>query len=169
MNILAGRFKGRNIKTSQKLGYRPMKSIVRKSIFDSLEPFNYLSVLDLFSGTGIFGFESASRGANKVTFVEKNFRSYILLKKNSEIFDDICFDFFQMDVFKFFNKNKSFDLIYADPPYGKFNLFKLIDFSLVLLKRNGKLFLECEKKVEPFMNANCKDFGDTRILYWKNI
>ena len=63
MKIMAGNFKGQTIITSQKLNYRPMKSIVRKSIFDKLVPFQYNSVLDMFSGTGIFGFESASRGA----------------------------------------------------------------------------------------------------------
>ena len=82
MNILAGEFKVRNIKTSYRLPYRPTKSRVRKSIFDTLNPFTYESVLDLFSGSGIFGFEAASRGARSVTFVENHYSTFSLLKKN---------------------------------------------------------------------------------------
>ena len=47
MKILAGRFGGRKIKTSKNLPYRPTKSLVRKSLFDHLTPFEYDSVLDL--------------------------------------------------------------------------------------------------------------------------
>mgnify|MGYP003320886112 CR=1 FL=1 len=39
-------------------------------------------VLDLFSGTGILGFESISRGASAVTFVEKDAKSIRLLYQN---------------------------------------------------------------------------------------
>ena len=61
--------------------YRPTKSIVRKSLFDKLSPFHYDSVLDLFSGTGIMGFEAASRGANSITFVEQHGKCIDLLKE----------------------------------------------------------------------------------------
>ena len=167
MRILAGKFKGKIIRTTHKLNYRPMKSVVRKSIFDTLVPFNYHSVLDMFSGTGIFGFESASRGAKTVTFVERNFNSYSLLKRNAKLFSDVNIDFFRMDVFKFLKNKKSYDLIFADPPYGKFNIIKLIDESFKRLNKNGKLLLECQTNDRPFMNAIHKDFGNTRILYWE--
>ena len=167
MRIMAGKFKGQTIRTTYKLSYRPMKSVVRKSIFDTLVPFNYPSVLDMFSGTGIFGFESASRGAKAVTFVERNFKSYNLLKKNAKLFNDVNIDFFHMDVFKFLKNKKSYDLIFADPPYGKFNIIKLINESFKCLNKNGKILLECQSKDKPFMNAIYKDFGNTRILYWE--
>ena len=63
MNILAGRFKGHNIRTVAKASYRPTASRIRKSIFDILGNLNGCSVLDLFAGSGILGFEAASRGA----------------------------------------------------------------------------------------------------------
>ena len=101
MNILAGQFGGRNIKTSQKLPYRPTKSIVRKSIFDTLNPFTYESVLDLFSGSGIFGFEAASRGARSVTFVENHYSTFSLLKKNAEYYQDLNTSFIKRMPFLF--------------------------------------------------------------------
>ena len=70
---------------------------------------------------------------------------------------------------KFLKKKNSFDLIFADPPYGKFNLFELIDGSLKHLNKNGILLLECHKKERPFMDGTFMDYGDTRILYWENV
>ena len=85
MQLLAGRYKGARIKTSTKMPYRPTLSRIRKSLFDILFPFNYQNVLDLFSGTGILGFEAASRGANKITFVERDKKSIQLLESLSLI------------------------------------------------------------------------------------
>ena len=92
MRILAGRFKGQSIATSRKLSYRPTQTRIRKSIFDRIAPYQYDSVLDLFSGSGIMGFEASSRGAKSVTLVENNKKSLTLLKENSQKFQgvDLC-------------------------------------------------------------------------------
>ncbi len=50
MNILAGRFKGKKLRTIAKASYRPTKSRVRKSIFDILGDLDGCSVQDLFAG-----------------------------------------------------------------------------------------------------------------------
>ena len=41
-------------------------------------------VLDLYSGTGSFGIECVSRGAKKVTFVEKDKNALKVLKKTCQ-------------------------------------------------------------------------------------
>ena len=89
MRILAGRFKGQSIATSRKLPYRPTQTRIRKSIFDRLNPYRYEAVLDLFAGSGIMGFEAASRGAREVTLVEKDKRSLVLLKENGKKFQGV--------------------------------------------------------------------------------
>ena len=86
MRILSGIYKGIDIKTSSKQNYRPTQTKIRKSIFDSLGSLSQCSVLDLFAGTGILGFESASRGASSVVFVEKNLFIYKMLKKTQPCF-----------------------------------------------------------------------------------
>ena len=63
--------------------------------------------------------------------------------------------------------SNSIDLIFADPPYGKFNIIKLINESFKCLNKNGKILLECQTNDKPFMNAIYKDFGNTRILFWE--
>tara|TARA_B100001758_G_scaffold240603_1_gene246380 strand:- start:589 stop:1098 length:510 start_codon:yes stop_codon:yes gene_type:complete len=169
MNILAGKFKGRNIKTSFKLPYRPTKSRVRKSIFDSLNPFSYASALDLFSGSGIFGFEAASRGADSVTFVERHHTTFSLIKENAELLSGPNYYFYKKDVFSFLNGQESYDLIFADPPYDEYDLKSLSQTALEHLNKKGKFILECDKRQVAFLNASVKDYGKTRILYWEKV
>ena len=117
MKILAGRFGGRKIKTSKNLPYRPTKSLVRKSLFDHLTPFEYNSVLDLFSGSGILGFEAGSRGADSIVFVEKDQGTLRYLKQNSDLLVGPEYSFYGLDAFIYLEKKReNFDLIFADPP-----------------------------------------------------
>ncbi|MBI88686.1 MAG: hypothetical protein CMG60_01255 [Candidatus Marinimicrobia bacterium] len=169
MKILAGKFGGRLIKTSQKLKYRPTKSIIRKSIFDSLNNFCFNSVLDLFSGTGILGFEAASRGAQSVTFVENNLEAFRLLKINANHLSGPEYSFHKKDAFLFLKKSKKYDLVFADPPYLKYDLTKITETILEQLNKKGKFYLECEKNQSSFMDGVVRDYGRTRILYWENI
>ena len=148
MRILSGRFKGQNIITKKNLPYRPTKSMVRKSIFDRLAPFNFSMVLDLFSGSGIFGFEAASRGANNVSFVENNSKIMNLIKKNSQNKNaNINFSFYNVDAFQFLNSCNNFDLIFADPPYNNDDLEILISSCLnrltseFMMKINQKILI----------------------------
>ena len=166
MQLLAGRYKGARIKTSTKMPYRPTLSRIRKSIFDILFPFNYQNVLDLFSGTGILGFEAASRGANKITFVERDRKSIQLLESNANQFPDIDFVFNQQNVYTFLNNPKSYDLIFADPPYISSNIHELVETVLKILNKNGKFVLETNKRSQPMMNAIVKNYGNTVLSIW---
>ena len=166
MQLLAGRYKGARIKTSTKMPYRPTLSRIRKSLFDILFPFNYQNVLDLFSGTGILGFEAASRGANKITFVERDKKSIQLLESNANQFPDIDFVFNQQDVYTFLNNPKSYDLIFADPPYTLSNIHELVETVLKILNKNGKFVLETNKRSQPMMNAIVKNYGNTVLSIW---
>ena len=166
MQLLAGRYKGARIKTSTKMPYRPTLSRIRKSLFDILFPFNYQNVLDLFSGTGILGFEAASRGANTITFVEKDRKSIQLLESNANQFPDIDFVFNQQNVYTFLNNPKSYDLIFADPPYTSSNIHELVETVLKILNKNGKFILETNKRSQPMMNAIVKNYGNTIISIW---
>ena len=166
MQLLAGRYKGARIKTSTKMPYRPTLSRIRKSLFDILFPFNYQNVLDLFSGTGILGFEAASRGANKITFVERDRKSIQLLESNANQFPDIDFVFNQQNVYTFLKNPKSYDLIFADPPYASSNIHELVETGLKILNKKGKFVLETNKRSQPMMNAIVKNYGNTVLNIW---
>ena len=86
ISIIAGKYKGRKLHDLKNLHIRPTQAKVRKSVFQILEPFDGMEVLDLYAGVGTLGIEAMSRGANRVVFVEKNRRVLKVLKKNIELF-----------------------------------------------------------------------------------
>ena len=88
MRIVGGKYKGKSLNHIQSVITRPLKDIVKENIFNILSHSNDVGVnlknskvLDLYSGTGSFGIECVSRGAKKVTFVEKDKNALQILKK----------------------------------------------------------------------------------------
>ena len=77
MRIIGGKSKGKKINIPVNNKTRPLRDLVKESIFNLLEHSNKFNIsifnseiLDLFSGTGSFGLECYSRGAKFVTFIE---------------------------------------------------------------------------------------------------
>ena len=60
----------------------------------------------------------------------------------------------------------SVDLIFADPPYGKFDLATLAESILEHLNKGGKFILECERNQDPILDSDFADYGNTRLLTW---
>ena len=113
MRIISGNLKGKKIFLPKDKKTRPLRDLVKESIFNLIKHSNKFdcniensNILDLFCGTGSFGLECISRNAKKVTFVE-NYRDALdILKKNItslkvdkkyEIFEEDCFDFFKLE------------------------------------------------------------------------
>mgnify|MGYP001338355671 FL=1 len=167
MQIHSGRFKGLRIKTVKNAPYRPTTSIVRKSLFDILKNIKGKKVLDLFSGSGIIGFEALSRGAKAITFVDSSLRVNSLLKMNSILFKEEEINFFKKDVFKFLKSCDSFDYIFADPPY-KFNeIDRLIPQAISCLNDDGIFVLESSPQEYSISPYRVNEYGDTQLTFWK--
>jgi 16S rRNA (guanine966-N2)-methyltransferase len=80
MRIIGGVFKGRKLFLPNDKNTRPLKDLVKESIFNLILHSNKINidiekslVLDLFSGSGSFGLECLSREAKKVFFFRKLF------------------------------------------------------------------------------------------------
>ena len=148
MRIVAGTFKGKKILEPKDNITRPLKDLTKESIFNILAHSNKFEVdlknsiiLDLFSGVGSFGIECLSRGVKHVVFVEKYNGILPILKKNLlslktienyEIFEN---DIYSSDFFR--SLDKTFDIIFMDPPYRD----KEINFLLNNIK-NQKILNE---------------------------
>ena len=167
MQILAGRYKGVSIQTSAKYDYRPTQSKVRKSLFDILGDLSDKTVIDLFAGSGILGFEALSRMAKSVIFVETNNNLVQLLHKNSLKFDEQICTIKKMDVYKYINKKQSVDLILVDPPYGQKDLNLLVKLCLNMLNPGGTLVVETSLKDEIMEADNERIYGGTRLSFWR--
>lgn len=122
MRIIAGKFKGKKLFTPSDLNVRPTGERAREALFSMLFSrlgnFSDCRVLDVFAGTGAFGFEALSRGAKQVTFVDIN---TTLVKKNADLFKD------EKSKIKIINANalnlgrasETSNLLFMDAPYAK--------------------------------------------------
>ena len=75
MRIISGKFKGKKLILPKDRNTRPLKDIVKESIFNLIDHSNKFkikiensTVLDLFAGSGSFGLECISRGSENVFF-----------------------------------------------------------------------------------------------------
>jgi len=133
MRIISGELKGRLIKVPDSKLIRPTTDRVRETLFNLLNnriSFEGIKVLDLYAGSGALGFECISRGVSHVDFVEKNFVIYKNLSENIESLNlaDRC-AIHKMEVVRFtsLSKHSSYDLILADPPFFKDDIYPAIE------------------------------------------
>jgi 16S rRNA (guanine966-N2)-methyltransferase len=176
MRIISGEKKGHRITAGKKANIRPTSDRVRESIFNVLrQEVMGKRVLDLFAGAGGLGLEALSRGALWATFVDSSSGSVHTLKKNLErlkLKDRSTV--IRLDGLRALNKiEQSFDLVFADPPYGKGYVQRIIDMVArsEVLEEGGILVLEHHKKEECRCPAERlsllkeKRFGDTLISF----
>ena len=73
IRIIGGQWKRTKLKVADKLGLRPTPDRVRETLFNWLgQDLTGWRCMDVFAGTGVLGFEAASRGAQEVTLVEQD-------------------------------------------------------------------------------------------------
>ncbi len=121
MIITAGKFKGRKVTAPDENITRPTLSKVRMSVFNTLQAmisFDGKSFLDMYSGSGIMALEALSRGFSNVTAVEKNIKSFKIIKSNFDTAADSQIKLLLGDSLKILpGFEEKFDVIYIDPPY----------------------------------------------------
>ena len=170
ISVIAGKYKGRKLYDLKDLHVRPTQAKIRKSIFQILEPFAGMEVLDLYAGAGTLGIEAMSRGANRVVFVEKNRRVFKVLKKNIELFETDQCDLFITDSFQFLtlSKNQYFDIIFADPPYTEVGFHSIKEKVERKLKSGGIFCMEMKKEPIDEQNVRIKHYGSTQMVFWRS-
>jgi len=181
MRIIAGIGRGLPLNVPRGTNTRPTSDRVREAVFSSLGARVVDAVvLDLFAGTGALGLEAASRGAKAVTFVENDRNALVCLQKNIQSFSrqpgmECKLEVIRADVFtqvRWF-AGRQFNLIFADPPYGKLpqELLDAPDLP-ALLATDGAFVLESAKRdplVLPAVWTLVRDaiYGDTRVSVFK--
>ena len=156
MRITGGFLKNQSLKTPKGDRTRPTSEKLRQSVFNIAQAHvENCAFLDLFAGSGAMGIEALSRGAKKVTFIEKDRSALKALKENLIALDlspsatliagDVLLQLKRL-------KREKFNLIYIDPPYEKGLQEKTLDLvdKLQLLPIGGLLFVEesAQKELE---------------------
>uniref|UniRef100_UPI004049513D 16S rRNA (guanine(966)-N(2))-methyltransferase RsmD n=1 Tax=Flavobacterium sp. TaxID=239 RepID=UPI004049513D len=177
MRIISGKHKGRRLTAPKKLPVRPTTDKAKEALFNILNNnFNFteLKILELFAGTGNISYEFASRGSSSITCVDGDFGCVSYIKKTSQELD---FDItaIKSDAYIFLERcNASFDIIFADPPYGltqqQFDNIATLVFKNNLLEEEGMLIIEHSKetKLDKMPNFSfAKSYGGTIFSFFE--
>ena len=184
MRIISGKHKGKKLSLPKDKNTRPLKDLVKVSIFNLLDHSKRInkrlensSVLDLFSGTGSFGIECLSRGSKSVHFFENYIGAIKILEKNLSLFkDQKNFHIIKSDCFQFFNSyqkiNKKFDIIFIDPPFKEKRINELIEKiienkilnagGIIIIHRHKKDKMEITDKIKIF---DIRNYGLSRVYF----
>ena len=171
LRITSGYLKGRFIDVPKSDLIRPTTERVRQTIFNILNNkilFEGIKVLDLYAGSGALGFECLSRGATEVHFVEKNAVIYKNLEENIKLLDVVnnC-SIYKMPALKFstMKNNIEYDLILADPPFFKDDIYNVVENVLT----NGYLPSKSVMIIERSIQTKQKDIENFKIEPFKII
>ena len=183
MRIISGIAKGKKILTPIDKKTRPLRDMVKESIFNIIGhsdlfglKINQSIVLDLFSGVGSFGLEAISRGAKKVIFFEDYKPTIEILTKNinalsfknkTEIYKK---NIYHSNILK--KLNYKFDLVFLDPPFKDENIKDILEKlansqilnskTLIIIHRHKKTTDNFGKK---FKILREKIYGSSKIIF----
>lgn len=123
LRIIAGKFKGRILKSPKTTKTRPTQGMLREAVFNICQnEVPGARFLDLFAGSGAMSFEALSRGAVSATLVEQAPAAIRCIRENSALLT-VDIRLLPMPVeraAKILGKEGAqFDLIYIDPPYDQ--------------------------------------------------
>lgn len=161
IRIISGQWRGRKLPVLNAEGLRPTTDRTKETLFNWLmSDIHGLHCLDAFAGSGSLGFESLSRGAEKVTFVEKDKQTASQLQSNLQLLkvESTQAEVVNLDALAFLDQSPSdaFDLIFVDPPFNKDLANQALEKirQQEWLKPNGLLYLEMEQP-SPFVPGDC--------------
>jgi 16S rRNA (guanine(966)-N(2))-methyltransferase RsmD len=157
MRIVAGKFKGRLLRTLHGQDVRPTSDRLRETLFNVLAPrIAGTRFLDLCAGSGAVGIEALSRGSTHITLVERSRPACSLISQNLESLgigseaDVVCSD--AVAALRRLASNASqFDVIFFDPPYasGVYGSVLNLIATEPLLAESGIMIVEHRVKTPP--------------------
>ena len=157
MRVIAGKYRGRNLKSPPSLEVRPTSDRLRETLFNVIASrIPEARFLDLCAGSGAIGIEALSRDAAHVTFVDRSRKMCALIKSNlelcrvaeaaSKIVQSEAGDFLAVSIKR---KHEPWDIVFFDPPYADDYLPVIESLGLQsenLLVEGGVLIVEHDKR-----------------------
>ena len=189
IRIISGIFKNHKIASPNSRQTHPMSERILNAIFNNIhQDIHNATVLDAFSGTGAIGLEALSRGAKKVTFIEKNRLAQKILasnldqitSKNDKVGES---QLIRSSVNGWLNSTESeyidgkldilptFNIIFADPPYYD-PQFPTLQKLALRLENNGLFIVSQPKELEDICIENLtlishKIYSGAKILIFR--
>jgi 16S rRNA (guanine966-N2)-methyltransferase len=153
VRIIGGKWRGKKLSFPGIPGLRPSPDRIRETVFNWIQ-FDIAGarVLDLFAGSGVFGFEALSRGAAYAVLVEKDAKAVAYLRSHCR---DMAMENARIehsDALQFLKQHtppRAYDVVFLDPPYGKQLLEPCINAleTRHLLAEKAFIYLEEENRL----------------------
>jgi 16S rRNA (guanine966-N2)-methyltransferase len=179
LRIIAGELKGRKLRSVPGIKTRPTANRIREAVFNILAfQIHGTTVLDLFAGTGAYGVEALSRGAESAVFVDIDSESISVLRENIALVAlENRTQVIQWNLARNLSFLRSlkpaFNLIFIDPPYNR----NLVASTLHHLHRSHSLKTGARVVVEhsrletfpsshlPFELSDQRRYGKTLVSF----
>jgi 16S rRNA (guanine(966)-N(2))-methyltransferase RsmD len=169
MRIIAGTHRGHRIAAPKGRDTRPTSDRVRENAFNLIGPVDGARVLDLYAGSGAMGLEALSRGADQVTFVEREKDACRAINANLDKLQlhgaVLCQDAARAVA----QERGTFDLILCDPPYDvdatRLPFARLLaDDGLLVYESSGR---KDPPEVEGLAQRTSRKYGSARLTLFE--
>jgi len=179
LRIISGRLGGRllHLKDGGWACFRPTAQRVREAVSESIKArIAGARVADLCAGSGAFGFEMLSRGAQSVDFVEKDRARAQALQTNARLLGvDTCCTVHCIDIRRFLlsPRHQRYNIVFYDPPYDDEALAQNVPDIVKLCAGDGVVIFEHAKgrgapevlRALEGCAVSSRIYGDTEIAY----
>ncbi|MDC3132559.1 16S rRNA (guanine(966)-N(2))-methyltransferase RsmD [Opitutae bacterium] len=160
MRITGGKARGITLKSANGKNTRPATDRTRESLFASLaNSIEDVNCVDLFAGSGSYGFEALSRGAKSCLFIEHNRTAIKCIKHNVQTVvksAELKLEAIQIKQSNLLEAHSAsnqqcFDFIFLDPPYTLWesqSMYLLDTLALSFANKTSQLIIECPSELK---------------------
>ena len=172
MRVIAGKYRGRNLRSPPSLQVRPTSDRLRETLFNVLAPrIEDTRFLDLCAGSGAVGIEALSRGAAHVTFVDRSRKMCGLVESNLDLCgvpEDLT-EVVMSETAEFLRRaisrgSEAWDVAFFDPPYANDYTPVLAAFGKGPLLRPGSGILVVEHHHKNELKDEIGEIRRWRVL-----
>lgn len=144
VRITGGTHRSRKITVADQPGLRPTADRIRETLFNWLgQNLSGMRVLDLYAGSGILAFESASRHAAQVDCVDLNQQAIRQLQQNRELLDFDNIQVFRQSAVEFLQHvREPYDLLFLDPPFDSEEMNRISVIIADQVRSTGMVYRE---------------------------
>lgn len=174
MRIIAGRLGGRSFDAPRGNRTHPMSDKIRGALFNILGDIDGLTVLDGFAGSGALSFEAISRGAASALAIDVDKEAHKAVQANIKLLglqEQVIVMRKNVAGWSRNNKNKTFDIVLADPPYD--DIRPALLQNLTVQVKDGGLFVLSWPGNEPVREfpgievLTAKNYGDAQLVFYR--
>ncbi len=181
LQIQSGQFRGRKISFPNNSMIRPTPNRVRETLFNWLRPrITQARCLDLFSGSGILGFEALSQQAGFVQFIDSDRTACqqinqqlakLDLTKKAAVENTNALHWLAAQQN---SQLTPFDIIFLDPPFDKNLSLECVELLIQanVLSKEAFLYVESNRELSlnlPWENYRKARAGQVNFGLWQYV